>query len=97
MESAQEELRALTGVGEGPSGRVRVTVDADGRVLDVRYDQRALRLGGQDLAEETLTAVRAAVADLRRRTDDLMRDAVPGYDPLRTQDELERLLGAARW
>ncbi|MEU1719162.1 YbaB/EbfC family nucleoid-associated protein [Actinomadura sp. ATCC 39365] len=94
LESAHDELRAVTGTGEGPSGHVRVTVDADGRVLDVRYGPRALRLGGQDLAEETLAAVRAAAADVRRRTHDLMREAVPGYDPDRTQAELERLLGA---
>ncbi|SDH57648.1 YbaB/EbfC DNA-binding family protein [Sinosporangium album] len=93
LESAQEELRAVTGAGEGPSGRVRVTVDADGCVLDVRYGRRALRLGSQDLAEETLAAVRAAGADAQRRAHDLMREAVPGYDPVQTQAELERLLG----
>lgn len=93
LESAQEEMQAVTGIGEGPSGHVRVTVDADGRVLDVRYDRRALRLGSQDLAEETLAAVRAAGADAQRRTHDLMREAIPGYDPVQTQAELERLLG----
>ncbi|MCK2216779.1 YbaB/EbfC family nucleoid-associated protein [Actinomadura sp. ATCC 31491] len=93
LESAQEELRAVTGTGSGPSGHVRVSVDADGRVLDVRYDGRALRLGSQDLAEETLAAVRAACADAERRTHDLMREAFPGYDPAATQAELERLLG----
>ncbi|MFI9557848.1 YbaB/EbfC family nucleoid-associated protein [Nonomuraea endophytica] len=92
LESAQEELRAVTGVGEGPSGHVRVTVDTDGLVLDVRYDRQALRMGSQDLAEETLAAVRSAAADARRRTHDLMREAIPGYDPARTESELERLL-----
>ncbi|MBB5082225.1 YbaB/EbfC family nucleoid-associated protein [Nonomuraea endophytica] len=94
LESAQEELQAVTGAGEGPSGHVRVTVDADGLVLDVRYDRQALKLGSQDLADETLAAVRSAAADARRRTHDLMREAIPGFDPAQTQSELERLLRA---
>lgn len=93
LESAQEELRAVTGTGEGPSRQVKVSVDADGRVLDVRYGPRALRLGSKDLAGETLAAVRAACADAERRTHDLMREAFQDYDPARTQAELERLLG----
>lgn len=93
LETAQDELDAIAGTGEGPSGHVRATVDASGRVLDVGYDRRALRLGSVELAEETLAAVRAACADAERQTHDLMREALPGYDPVEANAEFERLLG----
>ncbi|UBU13143.1 YbaB/EbfC family nucleoid-associated protein [Nonomuraea gerenzanensis] len=92
LESAREELDQVIGTGTAPSGEVRATVDAGGRVLDVAYGERALRLGSVRLAEETLEAVRAASADAERQTHDLMRAALPGYDPVAARAELESLL-----
>ncbi|GAA2410037.1 YbaB/EbfC family nucleoid-associated protein [Nonomuraea africana] len=93
LETAQEELDAIVGTGEGPSGQVKATVNPNGHVLGVTYGPRALRLGSLDLAEETLAAVRAACADAERQTHDLMREALPGYDPAEASAEFERLLG----
>ncbi|MGR6913817.1 YbaB/EbfC family nucleoid-associated protein [[Actinomadura] parvosata] len=92
LESAREELDKVIGTGEGPSGQVKATVDANGLVLDVVYGPRALRLSSHELADETLAAVGAAAADAERQTHDLMREALPGYDPAAAQAELERLL-----
>jgi DNA-binding protein YbaB len=93
LETAQEELDKIVGIAESPSGQVKATVDSNGRVLDIVYGPRSLRLGSAELAEETLTAVRAACADAERQTHDLMREALPGYDPVEATAEFERLLG----
>ncbi|MFC4118725.1 YbaB/EbfC family nucleoid-associated protein [Nonomuraea zeae] len=93
LDTAQEELDKIVGTGEAADGQVRATVDPNGRVLDVAYGPRALRLGSHKLAEETLAAVGAACADAERQTHDLMREALPGYDPAAASAELERLLG----
>ncbi|WP_285780688.1 hypothetical protein [Microtetraspora sp. NBRC 13810] len=37
--------------------------------------------------------MRAASANVERRTHDLMREALPGYDPAAATADLERLLG----
>ncbi|MGW0802295.1 YbaB/EbfC family nucleoid-associated protein [Nonomuraea sp. NPDC002799] len=93
LETGQEELDKIVGMGEAASGQIRATVNVDGLVLDIAYGPRALRLSSHELAEETLAAVRAASADAARRTQDLMREALPGYDPVAAEAELRRLLG----
>ncbi|WP_449063525.1 YbaB/EbfC family nucleoid-associated protein [Planomonospora algeriensis] len=92
LETAQEELDGLTGTGETASGQVKATVDVNGRVLEVAYGPRALRLGSEELAEATLAAVREACADAERRVHDLVREAVPGYDPVAANARFEHLL-----
>jgi DNA-binding protein YbaB len=92
LETAQEDLDRIIGAGEAASGQVKATVDANGLVLDVAYGPHALRLGSAELAEQTLVAVRAAGADAVRKTHDLMREALPGYDPATAGAELERIL-----
>ncbi|GLW11657.1 hypothetical protein Misp01_67850 [Microtetraspora sp. NBRC 13810] len=93
LETADQELDEIVGIGERASGQIRATVDQAGRVLDVTYGARAMRMGSRDLAEETLMAVRAACADAERQTHDLIREALPGYDPAEAKAEFERLLG----
>jgi DNA-binding protein YbaB len=92
LETAEEELAAVVGTGEGPSRQVRATVNAEGRVLGVEYGPRASRLASRELADETLAAVRAACADAERQAHELMRSAMPGFDPVTARAELERLL-----
>ncbi|TMR98701.1 YbaB/EbfC family nucleoid-associated protein [Nonomuraea basaltis] len=92
LETAREDLDKIVGTGAGPSGQVKASVDPNGRVLDIAYGPRALRLGSRDLADETLAAVRAASADAERQAHDLMREALPGYDPAAAKAEFERLV-----
>ncbi|MCF6471087.1 YbaB/EbfC family nucleoid-associated protein [Nonomuraea sp. MG754425] len=92
LEEARTELEQVVGTGMAPSGQVRATVDANGRVLEVSYGPRAPRMDSVELAEETLAAVRAAGSDAERQTHDLLRAALPGYDPVAAGAELERLL-----
>ncbi|XVQ11666.1 YbaB/EbfC family nucleoid-associated protein [Spirillospora sp. CA-255316] len=53
------------GVGEAADGKVRVTAGPGGLLKSVELDPRALRLGSEELAEQVMAAVNAALTDLR--------------------------------
>lgn len=92
LETAQDDLDHIVGAGESASGQVKATVDVNGRVLDIVYGPRAARMASRELAEHTLAAVHAACADAQRRTHDLIREALPGYDPAEANEQFQRLL-----
>ncbi|MEU4547094.1 YbaB/EbfC family nucleoid-associated protein [Nonomuraea dietziae] len=92
LETAQADLDQIVGAGETAAGQVKVTVDVNGRVLEVIYGPRVTRLGSQELAEQTLVAVRAACADAQRQTHDLMREAMPDFDPVEANEQFQRML-----
>lgn len=92
LETAQPDLDRIVGAGETASGQVKATVDVNGLVLGVTYGPRATRMGSQELADQTLAAVRAACADAQRQVHDLMREAMPGFDPAKADEHLQRLL-----
>ncbi|MGP3958228.1 YbaB/EbfC family nucleoid-associated protein [Nonomuraea sp. 3N208] len=92
LETAQEELDKIVGIGQGRSGQVKAAVDPNGRVLEVTFGPRALRLDSKTLAEEVLAAVRLGREESERQVHDLMREALPGYDPAEGNARLGRLL-----
>ncbi|SDJ34431.1 YbaB/EbfC family nucleoid-associated protein [Nonomuraea jiangxiensis] len=92
LETAQDELGKIVAVGEGPSGHVKVAVDPNGQVLEVAFDPRAMRLGSSALADEVLEAVRRGREEAERQAHDLMREAMPGFDPVEANARFERLL-----
>ncbi|MEV7011185.1 YbaB/EbfC family nucleoid-associated protein [Streptosporangium sp. NPDC051022] len=92
IEEAQADLDKVVGVGEGASGQVRVEVTADGRVLGVVFEPRAMRLDSRTLAEEVLSAVARARGDAAGQVDRLMREGLPGFDPAEAAAQFERLL-----
>ncbi|WP_432925838.1 YbaB/EbfC family nucleoid-associated protein [Microbispora sp. CA-135349] len=94
MERARAGLDEITGTGEAASGQVTVTVSADGLVLNVAFGPRAMRLDSRTLAEEVRAAVSRARLDAVRRTRELIRDGLPGFDPDEAAAQFERLLDA---
>lgn len=92
LETAQADLDQIVGAGETASGQVKAAVDVNGRVAGVTYGPRAMRMSSQELAEQTLAAVRVACADAQRQTDDLMREAMPDFDPVAATEQFQRLL-----
>lgn len=65
-------LKETRGEGEAESGAVKVTVDAQNRVVDIELKPKALRLGSTDrLRTALLDACDAAVADVASK----MREA----------------------
>ncbi|MFI7614823.1 YbaB/EbfC family nucleoid-associated protein [Nonomuraea terrae] len=95
-EHAQAALDEVTGTGEAAGGQVTATVAADGKVLEVVIGERAMRLGSLELAEEILAALRLAGLDAARRTEELIRESLPGFDPAEALAAFERL-AATPW
>ncbi|GAA0925109.1 YbaB/EbfC family nucleoid-associated protein [Nonomuraea longicatena] len=96
LATATEDLEKIVGTAERASGRIKASVDLDGRVLDVAYGPQALRLSRHELAEETLAAVRDACTDAERQVSDLMRAAIPGYDPAEAAAHFGQILNDLR-
>ena len=91
-DEAQDRIDEITGIGEAASGKIKVTVDANGRVLDTCLEPRALRLGSQALSEHLVECVRLARRDAERKVYDLMREAFDDFDPVAARTVIERLI-----
>lgn len=65
LEDLKRALTETRGHGEAESGAIKVTVDAQNRVIDIELTPKALRLGSTDrLRTALLDACDAAVADV---------------------------------
>ncbi|MEV4224697.1 YbaB/EbfC family nucleoid-associated protein [Nonomuraea sp. NPDC049725] len=98
LAEGEERLGEIVGTGGGDRGHVHATAAADGRVLKITLDARAVREGSQALADDILLAVRQAQQDAQRQADDLLRSAFeqafPGraVDPVAVRERLVNLL-----
>jgi len=77
----------VTGTGTAAHEQVRVTAAAPGEIIAFEVDPRLLRLASHELSAHLMTAVNAALADLRAKAVDA---AVPA-DLGRLGDELADL------
>jgi DNA-binding protein YbaB len=55
----------LQGSGQAANGQVSAVADPDGRLRELIINPRVMRMASEDLAREILTAVNAALDDLR--------------------------------
>jgi DNA-binding protein YbaB len=62
------ELQSISGAGESRNGTVTATVDANGRLDQLKLAARASRMELDELTEEIVQAVRAAQDDQARKT-----------------------------
>ena len=67
-----ERLAEIVGTGRGDGGHVHAAVAADGRVLKVAVEPRAVREGSEALADEIVLTVRRAQQDALRQVDSLV-------------------------
>ncbi|MEU8140650.1 YbaB/EbfC family nucleoid-associated protein [Nonomuraea sp. NPDC048901] len=93
LEAAQEDLDKIVGTAKSRSGHVEASVNPEGRVLNVSFGPRALRMGSEDLAEEVMATLDLAGADAQRQADALLRDTLPGYDLEQAAADLRRVIG----
>ncbi|GGP98247.1 YbaB/EbfC family nucleoid-associated protein [Streptosporangium pseudovulgare] len=68
----EEELGEITGTGEAAGGLVRAVTGPSGRLLDIVFDPRVMRLDSHELAREVGDAVRRAQEDGERRARELV-------------------------
>jgi DNA-binding protein YbaB len=82
LAATRKALSDARGVGEAESGAVKVTVDAQNRVVDIALTAKAMRLPSTDRLSKALqSACDAAVADVSEQ----LREAAgvaQGVDPL---------------
>ncbi|MGN9842037.1 YbaB/EbfC family nucleoid-associated protein [Nonomuraea sp. H19] len=63
--TADEQASPLQGEGSAARGRVQATVVAGGGLKSLSVDPRLMRLSAEEMCAEIVTAVNAAVDDLR--------------------------------
>ncbi|MBY8874453.1 YbaB/EbfC family nucleoid-associated protein [Micromonospora sp. PLK6-60] len=94
----RSRLAGLTGRAESPDGLVAVTCTADDPAHELHLDPRALRRPSEELAELLQELLREARTDLRRQTDEALRELGGGagpqslvHDPAAAQAKLAQL------
>ncbi|WP_024800379.1 YbaB/EbfC family nucleoid-associated protein [Nocardia sp. BMG51109] len=68
----QRQRTYLTGTGSARRGKVTVTVNADGALTDVKFGRNVEELEYPELSKALLEAADAAVADVRRKNEELL-------------------------
>ncbi|MEU1737245.1 YbaB/EbfC family nucleoid-associated protein [Streptosporangium sp. NPDC020145] len=87
LSSPENRGDPLQGSGRAADGQVSVLVGPDGRLAALNLNPRVMRMASEDLAREILTAVNAALDDLRANIPGLDPAAIP--DPGRLAESLE--------
>ncbi|BCJ62755.1 YbaB/EbfC family nucleoid-associated protein [Micromonospora endophytica] len=78
--SLANRLSALTGTAQSPDRMIEVTVDAAGRLVDLRLDERTRQHPAAQTARQIVATTEAAQADLRRQVTEATRHTL-GDDP----------------
>ena len=69
-------VAALTGSAQGRDGAIRVTVGSPGQVESLDLDDRVHEVPGPRLAQEIMSVIRRAQADLAGRVAEQVRETV---------------------
>jgi DNA-binding protein YbaB len=77
LRSSRTPAGDARGVGEAADGRVRAVAAGPGRLESLELDPRVMRMPSQDLAQQVLTAVNAALDDLAAQAPSAEGMAVP--------------------
>ncbi|WP_024800386.1 YbaB/EbfC family nucleoid-associated protein [Nocardia sp. BMG51109] len=85
LDDAHEQRAALTVTGTAADGRITVRVNADGALLETRFDSRIDELSYEEIAEAVTEAVGKAQAEAAERDKQLyagVREAAPRFGKL---------------
>jgi DNA-binding protein YbaB len=93
LRQMQERMAELTGEGRSADGLVAARTGPGGRILELRIDDAALRLGKARLSADVTAAVSTAQEAYAAQADDLMADGL-GVRPSDPNPSFER--GMAR-
>ncbi|MEU4342152.1 YbaB/EbfC family nucleoid-associated protein [Nocardia sp. NPDC023852] len=73
IEKMQQQRALLTGVGTAANDRVKVTVNADGAVIETRLTGDIHKLTYDQIGDAVTSAAQDAIAEMRRKTAELMQ------------------------
>jgi DNA-binding protein YbaB len=76
-----EATEEIVGEGEAADGRIRAAAGIGGVVNSIELDPRALRLPSDELGEQIVVAVNAALEDLKAKVAESAGTALQGFDP----------------
>jgi DNA-binding protein YbaB len=76
-----EETEEIVGEGEAADGRIRVAAIVGGALKSVEVDPRAMRMSSEELGEQIVVAVNAALEDLKTKVSESAGAALQGFDP----------------
>ncbi|MEU0503790.1 YbaB/EbfC family nucleoid-associated protein [Nocardia sp. NPDC005998] len=85
---AQEERVKLSARASEAGGRVTVTVNADGIVVETRFGGDIDELSYDEIATAVTKAAQTAAADVRARSESVMAAASQGFGAIPEFDEL---------
>ncbi|WP_406265641.1 YbaB/EbfC family nucleoid-associated protein [Nocardia sp. NBC_00881] len=73
IEKMQQHRALLTGVRTAANNRVKVTVNADGAVIETRLTGDIHKLAYDRIGDAVTSAAQDAIAEMRRKTTELIR------------------------
>lgn len=71
----REHLNELVGRAESRDGRIRLGLSAEGAIVGLEIDPRAMRMASADLAETIMRLSQEALQDLQRQSRELSEDS----------------------
>lgn len=81
LPDTDEETEEIVGEGEAADGRIRASAIVGGTLKSVELDPRAMRLPSDELGEQIVAAVNAALEDLKTKVAESAGSALEGFDP----------------
>jgi DNA-binding protein YbaB len=82
IQEAQAEIAYVTGEGSSKDSLIHAVTDAEGGLVKVTLDPRAMRLDRTGIAEGVTTAVRRAQAHAKKQVQELTKETLKGMQPL---------------
>ncbi|WP_329412268.1 YbaB/EbfC family nucleoid-associated protein [Nocardia vinacea] len=82
LQEFERRRMALTATAESLDGRVTVTVDAEGHVIDTEFADDIHRFAPEKLAAAVTAAAKAAAADVALRCEELRAPLLEGYEKI---------------
>ncbi|WP_219471122.1 YbaB/EbfC family nucleoid-associated protein [Nonomuraea rhizosphaerae] len=82
VNEAQGRIAQLTGEGTSKDSLIHAVTDAEGGLVEITLDPRAMRLDSKGIAQGVTTAVKRAQAHARKQVQQLVSEALKDMDPL---------------
>ena len=82
VQEAQAQIAIVTGEGSSKDSLIHAVTDAEGGLVEVTLDPRAMRLDSKGIAKGVTTAVKRAQANAKKQVQELVSEALKEMQPL---------------